>query len=51
MVVAGVVTTETVPVERTGLAKQTVTEQQTVGGKVRNERIELHPPEQQGTAD
>jgi stress response protein YsnF len=36
-----VVRTETVPVERVHLGKQTVTEQQTVGGQVRREEIEL----------
>ena len=36
-----VVGTETVPVERVRLGKQTVIEQQTVGGQVRREEIEL----------
>ena len=36
-----VVDTEAVPVERVRLGKQTVTEQQTVGGEVRKEEIEL----------
>ena len=36
-----VVDTEAVPVERVRLGKETVTEQQTVGGKVRKEEIEL----------
>jgi uncharacterized protein (TIGR02271 family) len=40
-----VVTTETVPVERVRLGKQTVTEQQTVSGEVRKERIELDLPD------
>ena len=36
-----VVATEAVPVERVRLGKQTVTDQQTVGGEVRKEEIEL----------
>jgi stress response protein YsnF len=36
-----VVATETVPVERVRLGKQAVTEQQTVGGQVRREKVEL----------
>jgi uncharacterized protein (TIGR02271 family) len=36
-----VVDTEAVPVERVRLGKQTVTEQETVGGQVRKEEIEL----------
>ena len=36
-----VVGTETVPVERVRLGKQTVIEQQAVGGQVRREEIEL----------
>jgi uncharacterized protein (TIGR02271 family) len=36
-----VVTTEAVPVERVRLAKETVTEQETVGGQVRKEQIEF----------
>jgi uncharacterized protein (TIGR02271 family) len=36
-----VVTTEAVPVERVKLSKQTVTEQNTVGGEVRKEQIEF----------
>ena len=36
-----VTTTETVPVERVRLGKETVTEQETVGGQVRKEEIEL----------
>jgi uncharacterized protein (TIGR02271 family) len=37
-----VVRTETVPVERVRMGKQTVTEQQQVNGQVRKEQIELH---------
>jgi uncharacterized protein (TIGR02271 family) len=40
-----VIATETVPVERVRLGKQTVTEQQTVGAKVRKERIEADLPD------
>jgi len=40
-----VVTTETVPVERVRLGKRTVTEEQTVGGEVRKEQIELDLPD------
>jgi stress response protein YsnF len=36
-----VVDTEAVPVERVRLGKETVTDQQTVGGEVRKEEIEL----------
>jgi uncharacterized protein (TIGR02271 family) len=36
-----VLATETVPVERVRMGKQTVTEQQTVGGQVRREEVEL----------
>jgi uncharacterized protein (TIGR02271 family) len=36
-----VVTTEAVPVERVRLSKETVTEQQTVGGEVRKEQIDF----------
>jgi stress response protein YsnF len=36
-----VVRTETVPVERVRMGKQTVTDHETVGGEVRKERIEL----------
>ena len=36
-----VVDTEAVPVERVHLGTQTVTEQETVGGQVRKEQIEL----------
>ena len=39
-----VVETEAVPVERVRLGKETVTEQQTVGGDVRKERIEKDLP-------
>ena len=35
------VTTEAVPVERVRLAKETVTDQETVSGEVRKEQIEL----------
>jgi len=40
-----VVDTEAVPVERVRLGKQTVTEQETVGGDVRKEQIELDDTE------
>jgi len=40
-----VVETEAVPVERVRLGKETVTEQQTVGGQVRKEQIELDDSE------
>jgi uncharacterized protein (TIGR02271 family) len=40
-----VVTTETVPVERVRLGKQIVTEEETVTGPVRKERIELDRPD------
>ncbi|GIF43961.1 PRC and DUF2382 domain-containing protein [Actinoplanes xinjiangensis] len=43
-----VVNTETVPVERVRLGKETVTEQQTVGGQVRKERIEADLPDEDG---
>ncbi|WP_229070212.1 PRC and DUF2382 domain-containing protein [Actinoplanes sp. DH11] len=43
-----VVNTETVPVERVKLGKETVTEQQTVGGEVRKERIEADLPDENG---
>jgi hypothetical protein len=36
---------EIVPVERVRLGKETVTEQQTVGGRVRKERIEADLPD------
>ena len=39
-----VVTTEAVPVERVRLGTETVTEQQTVGGEVRKEQIEVDDP-------
>jgi uncharacterized protein (TIGR02271 family) len=41
-----VVDTETVPVERVRLGKETVTEEQTVGGEVRKERIEADLPDE-----
>jgi uncharacterized protein (TIGR02271 family) len=40
-----VVTTETVPVERVRLGKQTVEDQETVTGTVRKERIEYEGPD------
>jgi uncharacterized protein (TIGR02271 family) len=43
-----VVETETVPVERVRLGKETVTEEQTVGGEVRKEQIELDDTEVKG---
>ena len=43
-----VVETETVAVERVRLGKETVTEQQTVGGEVRKERIEADLPDAEG---
>jgi len=43
-----VVATEAVPVERVRLGKETVTEQQTVGGEVRKERIEADVPGEDG---
>ncbi|MGA5298357.1 DUF2382 domain-containing protein [Nucisporomicrobium flavum] len=43
-----VVDTEAVPVERVRLNKETVTEQQTVGGEVRKEHIEADVPGEQG---
>jgi uncharacterized protein (TIGR02271 family) len=43
-----VVDTETVPVERVRLGKETVTEQQNVGGDVRKERIEADLPDEDG---
>ncbi|MEU8657348.1 PRC and DUF2382 domain-containing protein [Actinoplanes philippinensis] len=43
-----VVQTETVPVERVRLGKETVTEQQTVGGEVRKEHIEADLPDERG---
>jgi stress response protein YsnF len=41
-----VVTTETVPVERVRIGKETVTEQQTVTGEVRKEQIEADLPDE-----
>ena len=41
-----VVDTEAVPVERVRVGKQTVTEQETVGGDVRKEQIEVDDTEQ-----
>jgi uncharacterized protein (TIGR02271 family) len=46
-----VVQTETVPVERVRLGKETVTEQETVGADVRKERIEADLPDEQGRRD
>ncbi|GIF03835.1 DUF2382 domain-containing protein [Actinoplanes siamensis] len=43
-----VVQTETVPVERVRLGKETVTEEQTVSGDVRKERIEADLPGEEG---
>jgi uncharacterized protein (TIGR02271 family) len=43
-----VVDTETVPVERVRLGKETVTDQQTVGGDVRKERVEADLPDEDG---
>jgi uncharacterized protein (TIGR02271 family) len=43
-----VVQKETVPVERVHLGKDTVTEQQNVGGEVRKERIEADLPDEDG---
>jgi uncharacterized protein (TIGR02271 family) len=43
-----VVETETVPVERVRLGKETVTEEQSVGGEVRKEQIELDDTEVKG---
>ncbi len=43
-----VVDTEAVPVERVRLGKETVTEQQTVAGEVRKERIEADLPGEDG---
>jgi stress response protein YsnF len=40
-----VVDTESVPVERVRVGKQTVTDQETVGGDVRKEQIELDDTE------
>jgi uncharacterized protein (TIGR02271 family) len=44
-----VVQKETVPVERVRLGKQTVTDQQTVGGDVRKERIDADLPDEDGS--
>src|SRR4051794_1779881 len=41
-----VVDTETVPVERVRLGKETLTEEQTVGGQVRKEQIDTDLPDQ-----
>ena len=46
-----VVTTEKVAVERVRIGKQSVTEQETVGGEVRKERIEFDQTEHRGAAD
>jgi uncharacterized protein (TIGR02271 family) len=43
-----VVETEAVPVERVRLGKETVTDQQTVGGEVRKERVEADLPDEDG---
>jgi uncharacterized protein (TIGR02271 family) len=43
-----VVGTETVPVERVRLGKESVTEEETVSGEVRKERIEADLPHEQG---
>jgi uncharacterized protein (TIGR02271 family) len=43
-----VVETEAVPVERVRLGKETVTDQETVGGEVRKERIEADLPDDRG---
>jgi uncharacterized protein (TIGR02271 family) len=45
------VDTETVPVERVRLGKETVREEQTVGGEVRKERIEADLPDENGRRD
>jgi uncharacterized protein (TIGR02271 family) len=44
-----VVDTETVPVERVRLGTETVTDEETVGGRVRKERIEADLPGEDGT--
>jgi uncharacterized protein (TIGR02271 family) len=41
-----VITTETVPVERVRIGKETVTEEQTVAGEVRKEQIEADLPDE-----
>ena len=46
-----VVETEAVPVERVRLGKETVREEQTVGGEVRKERIEADLPDEDGRRD
>jgi stress response protein YsnF len=46
-----VVRTETVPVERVRLGKQTVTEHQQVDGQVRKEQIELDTDTDSGGQD
>ncbi|MEV4619736.1 PRC and DUF2382 domain-containing protein [Asanoa sp. NPDC049573] len=46
-----VVEKEAVPVERVRMSKETVTEQETVGDKVRKERIEAEVPEDEGPRD
>jgi uncharacterized protein (TIGR02271 family) len=43
-----VISTETVRVERVRVVKDIVTEQQTVGGEVRKERIDVEPPDPPG---
>ena len=43
-----VVETETVPVERVRLGKETRTDEETVSGEVRKERIEADLPGEQG---
>ena len=43
-----VVETESVPVERVRLGKERVTEQRTVGGEVRKERVEADLPGEDG---
>ena len=45
------VETEAVPVERVRLGKDTVREEQTVGGEVRKERIEADLPDEHGRRD
>jgi len=44
-----VVNTETVPVERVRLAKETVTDQQRVSGEVRKEQIDFQGDEGRGS--
>ena len=43
-----VVRTETVPVERVRVGTETVTEEQTVGGEVHKERVDVEPDERSG---